>query len=351
MAATDPGQNYHQNGRFTRPESTFRNSISRDPNSQFPAEKGRYALYLSPSCPWVFSPQSFLVGNDEANQYAQAHRTLIVRLLKGLEDFVDLYLLESYMGPEGWFFSGENGSLTEDPLYGFKKIKDLYLKADPNYVGRYTVPVLWDKKAGVPVNNESSEIIRMFYSEFDDLLPEHLREVNRPGGGFYPENLRAQIDEINSWVYDTVNNGVYKVGLSKTQEAYDENIGLLFNSLDRLEEILSHGKPYLLGDTITEADVRLYTSLIRFDSSYYTIFQCNLKMIRHDYPNLHLWLRKLYWDQDVEGPLRGAFYRSTNPFIANYGINYVASRRRVVYGDEGPLIVPAGPKVLVEPLP
>ncbi|KAJ4860056.1 hypothetical protein T069G_05044 [Trichoderma breve] len=302
-------QVYHDKGRFTRPDSIFRNFISKDPNSQFPAEKGRYALYLSPGCPW-------------------AHRTMIVRLLKGLDSIIDVYQVHFHMGPEGWYFSGEGGSLTEDPLHGFKKLKELYLKADPNY----------------------TEIIRMLYSEFDEFLPEHLREENRPGKGLYPPQLRAEIDEMNDWVYNTVNNGVYKVGFSRSQESYDENIRPLFASLDRLEEHLGHGKPFLFGDFITEADIRLYTTLARFDVAYHSVFQCNLKLIRHDYPRLHSWLRRLYWDQDEEGPLRAAFYRTTEPNIGRYALGYADSKWRIVQESQGPLIVPAGPLVLMEPL-
>ncbi|KOS19529.1 Glutathione S-transferase omega-like 2 [Escovopsis weberi] len=275
---------------------------------------------------------------------------MIVRFLKGLEDVVDLYLLESYMGPEGWFFSGQNGSLPRDPLYGFTKLRDLYHKADPDFVGRYTVPVLWDKETGTLVNNESSEIIRMLTSEFDHLLPEHLREENRPGGGIFPRHLRNKIDEVNKWVYERVNNGVYNIGFSRDMEACNEGIKLLFGSLDRLEAMLGHGKPYLLGDTITEADIRLYPTIARFDPAYYTVFGCRHKMIREQYPRLHLWMRKLYWDQDTEGPLRAAFWRSTRPFAKDYILNYVVSLRRVMNGGKGVLDVPSGPKDLIEPL-
>ena len=194
-------------------------------------------------------------------------------------------------------------------------MKQLYEKADPGYEGRYTVPVLWDKKSETIVSNESSEIIRMFYCEFDDLLPEGDREEAHPMGGFYPEHLRSRIDEMNEWVYERVNNGVYKTGFAATQEAYEKALFPLFESLDRLEKHLGEGKgPYLMGEGVTEADVRLYTTLIRFDVAYYNIFMCNLKMIRHDYPRLSRWLRYLYWDG---GKVRnGEAFRKTVDFEA-----------------------------------
>ena len=195
-------------------------------------------------------------------------------------------------------FTGRNGSAAKDPLYGFTKMKELYEKAEPGYEGRYLVPCLWDKEKETIVSNESSEIIRMFYTEFDGFLPEGMREVNRPGGGFYPEGLRGEIDEMNEWVYEKVNNGVYKTGFATTQQAYEDNLFPLFEALDRLEKHLGGWEekgPYLFGEFVTEADVRLYTTLIRFDVAYYGIFGCNLRMIRHDYPKLSKWLRNLYW--------------------------------------------------------
>jgi glutathionyl-hydroquinone reductase len=200
---------------------------------------------------------------------------------------------------EGWIYSGRFGTEEKDPIYGFTKIRELYFKADPDYTGRFTVPALWDKKKETIVNNESSEIIRMFYTEFDDLIPPERREANRP---LFPEKLRSEIEEMNTWVYDTVNNGVYKTGFATTQDAYEANLFPLFKSLDRLEAHLGekgHG-PYLFGEHVTEADVRLYTTIIRFDVAYYLIFKCNLKMVRYEYPNLHTWMRRLYWDKGEE---------------------------------------------------
>lgn len=238
----------------------------------------------------------------------------MVRSLKGLEPFIQLILCNFILSKDGWLFDGEHGSPTEDPLYGFTAMKQLYLKADPEYAGRYTVPCLWDKRAETIVNNESSEIIRMLYTAFDDQLPENMREENRPGGGFYPEHLRKDIDAMNEWVYHTVNNGVYKTGFATTQEAYESNLISLFESLDRLEEHLGQPghSPYLFGENITEADIRLYTTLIRFDVAYHNIFKCNLKMIRHDYPRLDRWLRTLYWDESDR--TNGGVFKKTTHF-------------------------------------
>lgn len=224
---------------------------------------------------------------------------------------IQIAVLDPELGPEGWFFSGRNGSDQKDPVYGYKLLKELYLKADPHYEGRYTVPTLWDKKKETIVNNESSEIIRMLYSEFDELLPEAFREVNRPGGGLYPEHLRGEIDEMNSWVYPLINNGVYKTGFATTQAAYEENIYPLFEALDRVEAHLGQPEhqPFLFGECISEADIRLYTTISRFDVAYYLIFKCNLKMIRHDYPRIDRWYRRLYYDESEL--TRGAFKKTT----------------------------------------
>ena len=266
-------------GHFRRMPSVFRDFVSREADAKFPAEQDRYALYLNLGCPW-------------------AHRTNIVRSLKGLEDVIQLIKCDFDLTKDGWLFTGKHDTDEKDPLYGFTKLSQLYFKANPNYEGRYTVPVLWDKSSETIVNNESSEIIRMFFTEFDELLPEKVRESTHPLGGYYPEPLQGEIDEMNDWVYNTVNNGVYKCGFAASQEAYDANIGPLFESLDRLEQHLGESghSPFLFGQAITEADIRLYTTLIRFDVAYHTIFKCNLKMVRHDYPLLSRWLRNLYWN-------------------------------------------------------
>ncbi|KAJ6172397.1 hypothetical protein N7470_001464 [Penicillium chermesinum] len=209
--------------------------------------------------------------------------------MKGLEGIIQKAVLDPELGPNGWFFSGREGSAEKDPIYGFKYLRDLYFKADPQYEGRYTVPTLWDKKKETIVNNESSEIIR-------HAIQRHLREG---------------IDAMNDWVYSQINNGVYKVGFSSSQEAYESNIHPLFEALDRVEMHLSQPEhqPFLFGESVTEADIRLYPTVTRFDVAYHTIFKCNLRMIRYDYPLIDRWYRNLYYDQSDK--TRGAFKQTT----------------------------------------
>ena len=279
-------------GQFRRQVSSFRNFISSDPNSPFPAEKDRYVIYLNYGCPW-------------------AHRANIVLHLKGLTDIIQIVAMDYELGPKGWFFSGRDGTAPEDPINGFKFIRDIYFKADPNYNARFTVPCLWDKKKNTIVNNESSEIIRMLYTEFDAFVPEDRTEAARP---LFPEHLRAEIEELNEWVYNTVNNGVYKTGFATTQEAYEEHLNPLFASLDRLENHLGEPghSPYLFGEHITEADIRLYPTIARFDVAYFTLFKCNLRMIRYKYPRLQAWYQRLYWDTSDE--TNGGAFGSTTKF-------------------------------------
>ncbi|KAF2877916.1 transferase [Massariosphaeria phaeospora] len=311
-------------GQFRRKPSAFRSFISADPNSPFPAEKDRYALYIHRGCPW-------------------AHRTNLVRSLKGLEDIIQLIVLDDSRlsgDGKGWCFSGKPG-FEKDPLYGFTHLSELYKKAEPEYEGRFLVPALWDKKKETIVSNESSEIIRMFYTEFDALLPEHLRESTKGEAGLFPSHLRSDIEAMNEWVYATINNGVYKTGFATSQDAYNDHLYPLFASLDRLEEHLSQPshQPYLFGVHITEADIRLYTTIVRFDVAYFTLFKCNLKMIRYEYPKLDAWLRRLYWDES-ERTNGGAFKNTT--FFDEYRIGYANALKTPV--------VPAGPVPNILPL-
>ncbi|CAA9962658.1 Glutathione transferase [Pyrenophora teres f. maculata] len=323
MATSTTSDNYaDKDGQFRRKPSAFRNFISSDPSSEFPAEKGRYALYIHMGCPW-------------------AHRINIVRSLKGLEDIIQLIVWDVSLVHEkkGWGMSGKPG-FEKEPLYGFTNLRQLYEKVNPEYEGRYLVPTLWDKQKETIVNNESSEIIRMFYTEFDALIPGSLRESSKGDNAIFPTHLHKKINDMNEWVYDTVNNGVYKTGFAQTQEAYEEHVYPIFKSLDVLEEHLGTiGGPFLFGKYITEADIRLYPTLIRFDVAYFTIFKCNLKMIRYEYPRLHDWLRKLYWD-DSELTNFGAF-RKTVDFQA-YKTGYTNATKAK--------IVPVGPKPDIMPL-
>ncbi|KAF1993210.1 hypothetical protein P154DRAFT_583034 [Amniculicola lignicola CBS 123094] len=267
-------------GEFKRGASVFRNFIQNKPDAEFPAEKDRYHLYVSYACPW-------------------AHRTLLVRKLKGLDNIISFTSVHWHMGAQGWRFvtadeklPGEN--VTADPLHSdFTHIRKIYFEQNPDYEGRFTVPVLYDKKTNRIVSNESSEIIRMFYTEFDHLLDDEHKAVD-----LFPEHLRKEIEEMNEWVYNDVNNGVYKSGFATTEEAYTKAVKQLFTSLDRLESHLSTSTtPYLLSSpTVTEADVRLYTTIVRFDAVYVQHFKTNIRDIRSGYPHLHKWLRHLYWD-------------------------------------------------------
>jgi len=254
-------------GKFVRQESQFRNWITPDgspgPTGKggFEAEAGRYHLYVSLACPW-------------------AHRTLIFRKLKGLEDMIGVSVVDPQTLKEGWEFNDE----FPDHLYGSSRFYELYTKADPNYSGRVSVPALWDKKQNTIVSNESSEIIRMFNSAFDGIGATEL--------DFYPEDLRAEIDEINEPVYKNVNNGVYRCGFSTTQDAYEEAFQNLFSTLDMVEERLSEQR-FLVGNRLTEADWRLFTTLVRFDAVYVGHFKCNLRRIA-DFPVLSNYLSDLY---------------------------------------------------------
>jgi len=258
------------NGKFVRKDSAFRNWITSDGASGpsgvggFKAEPNRYHLYVSHACPW-------------------AHRTMIFRLLKGLENSVSVSVVHWMMGEQGWTFDLTDGVI-KDSVNGAEYLHQIYTKANARYSGLVSVPVLWDKQLGTIVNNESSEIIRMFNSTFDN--------VGAVAGDFYPKPLRPQIDEMNDQIYNTVNNGVYKAGFATSQKAYEDAVTALFETLDGLEYRLSNNR-YLLGRILTEADWRLFTTLVRFDPVYVGQFKCNLKRI-YDYPNLSNYVRELY---------------------------------------------------------
>lgn len=268
-------------GRFVRKDAAFRNWVTVDgsPGASgiggFKAEKGRYHLYVSYACPW-------------------AHRTLIFRALKGLEDHISVSVVNSYMAGNGWTLQAGEDGVVPDPIFGADYMHQIYSRAKPDYTGRVTVPVLWDKKTGTIVSNESSEIIRMFNSAFD--------ELGTTAGDYYPQDLRAGIDEINERIYHTVNNGVYKSGFATTQAAYEEAVYPLFETLDWLDERLANQR-YLMGDRVTEADWRLFTTLVRFDPVYVGHFKCNLRTIS-SYEHLSGYVRDLYQTPGVSGTVR-----------------------------------------------
>ena len=261
-------------GRFRRTDATFRNWVTVDgapgPSGEggFPAEAGRYHLYVSLSCPW-------------------AHRALLVRALKGLEDAISVSVVDPHMGAEGWVFGDAPGA-TPDTVNGATRLYEVYLKSDPAFTGRVTVPVLWDKRRAVIVSNESAEIIRMLNGAFGGAGPD-----------LYPAELAQAIDAVNARVYDAVNNGVYKAGFATRQDAYAEAVTALFAELDDLEARLDRSR-YLCGDRLTEADLRLFTTLVRFDAVYVGHFKCNRRRIA-DYPNLSNFLRELYALPGVAG--------------------------------------------------
>jgi len=257
-------------GRFVRPTTRFRNWVTEDggpgPTGEggFAAARGRYHLYVALPCPW-------------------AHRTVIMRMLKGLEDVVSMSVLEPLYGPHGWRFGTSPGTVP-DSVNGASELAEIYLRADPRYTGRVSVPALWDKERRTIVNNESAEIIRMLNGAFG--------RFTNVRTDYYPPALREEIDRVNALVYENVNNGVYRAGFATAQEAYEEAFHALFRVLDELERRLARQR-YLAGGDITEADWRLFTTLVRFDAVYYSHFKCNLRRII-DYPNLSNYLRDLY---------------------------------------------------------
>ncbi|MFB6122660.1 MAG: glutathione S-transferase family protein [Haloferacaceae archaeon] len=249
-----------ESGEFQRQETTFRDRIRDDPDAEFPAEAGRYHLYICRACPW-------------------AHRTALTRALKGLDDAISLSLVQPERYDQGWEFSEAH----PDPLYGEPYLRDVYRRAAPDYTGRVTVPVLWDKERETIVNNESEEIMRMLDTEFDR---HATREVD-----LYPEGYRDEVDRVIDDIYDPINNGVYRAGFAESQEAYDRAVDDLFTALDHWEATLEDQR-YLVGDVLTEADLAMFATLVRFDHVYHTHFKCNRRAI-HEYPNLWNYTKEL----------------------------------------------------------
>ncbi|MFC6725090.1 glutathione S-transferase family protein [Halobium palmae] len=295
---TDADEYTNEDGEFDRQETTFRDRVRDDPDADFPVEAGRYHLYISRACPW-------------------AHRTAMTRALKGLDDAVSLSLVEPVRIDDGWEFSEEY----PDPLHDGDYLRDVYVLADDDYTGRVTVPVLWDRERETIVNNESEEIMRMLDVEFDGLAE---RDVD-----LYPEGYRDEVDEIIDAVYDPINNGVYRAGFAGTQEAYDEAVADLFDALDRWESTLDERR-YLAGDVLTEADLAMFATLVRFDHVYHTHFKCNRRAI-HEYPNLWNYTKELYQLPGIE--------RTVN-------LDHIVRHYYESHGDVNPKrLVPVGPDV------
>ena len=298
-------------GHFQRQDAVFRNWVTADGSpgpsgvGGFKAEPGRYHLYVSLACPW-------------------AHRTLIFRALKGLESMIGVEIVHPHMAEEGWTFATDFPGATGDRVHHKSRLYEIYLQAKPDFSGRVTVPVLWDTAQGTIVSNESAEIIRMFNSAFDGIGA-------RPAD-FYPLALRPEIDAVNARVYNDVNNGVYKAGFATTQAAYDRAYTVLFDALDGLDERLGRQR-YLAGETLTEADWRLFTTLVRFDAVYHGHFKCNKYRIA-DYRNLSNYLRELYQYQDVAGTVS----------LDHIKHHYYGSHRQI--NPTG--IVPLGPELKLD---
>lgn len=280
-------------GEFVRPESPFRSALG-DPS--FPAAAGRYHLFVNAGCPW-------------------AYRTILYRSLKRLEQLIGLSFTQPAAGPEGWtFLAGPDGD--PEPILGASHIHQVYSAADPGFTGRCTVPVLWDLATGTIVNNESAEIIRMLDAAFDEF--EGVDPVR-----YYPAQHAAEIDELNEWIYSTVNNGVYRCGFAGSQAAYDAAFDVLFEALDRLDARLAERR-YLCGDQITEADWRLFSTLVRFDTGYYGQFRCNRNRLT-DFPNLWPYTRDLYQQPRVAETVD------------------LQAIKSIYYGSRPPGILPKGP--------
>jgi len=262
---TDAYETTDEEGAFRRQSTTFHDRVADDPDARFQPEPGRYHLYVSYACPW-------------------AHRTLLARSLLGLEDAITVDVVDPFRADDGWQFTPEKAGCTPDTLNGSDYLREVYVDADPDATCRVTVPVLWDRTHETIVNNESAEILRMLDTAFDAI---GTRDVD-----LYPEGYREEIDRIIDDIYEPINNGVYRAGFAKTQAAYDEAVEELFDALDHWDSVLA-GQRYIAGDRLTEADVCMFTTLVRFDQVYHTHFMCNHRLIR-EYDNLWPYLRDLY---------------------------------------------------------
>ncbi len=282
-------------GEFQRQETAFREWVRDDPDARFQPGAGRYHLYVSYACPW-------------------AHRTLLVRSLKGLEDAISVSVVDPYREEDGWQFTPGKDGCTPDHVHGSDYLRELYVRADPNATGRVTVPVLWDRREDAIVNNESAEIMRMLDVAFDDLAE---RDVD-----LYPEGYREEVDRIVDEIYQPINNGVYRAGFAGSQAAYDRAVSELFDALDHWDEVLADRR-YLAGDRLTEADVAMFTTLVRFDQVYHTHFMCNGRFV-HQYENLWPYLRDLYQTPGVRETVRmdhiKEHYYGTHPEVNPSGI-------------------------------
>ncbi|WP_458209538.1 glutathione S-transferase family protein [Haladaptatus sp. NG-SE-30] len=282
----DAYESTDDDGAFERQETTFREWVEADEESEFPAEAGRYHLYVSYACPW-------------------AHRTLVTRALKGLEGAISVSVVDPFRENDGWEFSPDRSGCTADTVNGADYLREVYVEADPEFTGRVTVPVLWDKERGTIVNNESREVMRMFDTAFDEVAE---RDVS-----FYPEGFRDEVDDVIDEIYEPINNGVYRAGFADTQAAYEEAVTELFDALDHWEDVLADQR-YLCGPVLTEADFAMFTTLVRFDAVYATHFKCNLRRIV-DYPNLWNYLKELSQLPDIAetvwmGHIKEHYYRS-----------------------------------------
>ncbi|MEF8783874.1 MAG: glutathione S-transferase family protein [Haloarculaceae archaeon] len=287
---TDISEHVNEDGEFVRQETMFRDSIRDEAGARFQPEAGRYHLYVSYACPW-------------------AHRTLLVRSLKGLEDAISVDVVDPFRAEDGWQFTPEKAGCTPDTVNGSDYLREVYQAADDGVTGRVTVPVLWDREEGTIVNNESEEILRMLDTEMDGVAD---RDVD-----LYPEGYHEEIDRVIDEIYEPINNGVYRAGFAKSQSAYDRAVEDLFAALDRWNSVLADQR-YLAGDRLTEADICMFTTLVRFDPVYHTHFMCNRKFI-HQYDNLWPYLRDLYQTPGVAGTVEmdhiKEHYYTTHPDV------------------------------------